>query len=55
MSREEAAAVIARTRQWVRGYIDTLPNFTCRKTIRVFVVPAMRKPELRDWAVEIPK
>lgn len=55
MSREEAAAVIARTRQWVQGYIETLPNFTCRKTIRVFVVPAIRKPELREWAVEIPK
>ena len=55
MSREEADAVIARTRQWVAGYLETLPNFTCRKTIRVFVVPAMRKPELRDWAIEIPK
>ena len=55
MSREEAAAVIARTRQWVQGYMDSLPNFTCRKTVRVIVVPAMRKPELRDWAVEIPK
>lgn len=55
MSREEAAAVIARTRQWVQGYMESLPNFTCRKTIRVFVVPAIRKPELRHWAVEIPK
>ena len=55
MSREEAAAVIARTRQWVQGYMESLPNFTCRKAIRVFVVPAIRKPELRDWAVEIPK
>lgn len=55
MGREEAAAVIARTRQWVQGYMESLPNFTCRKTVRVFVVPAMRKPELRDWAVEIPK
>jgi len=55
MSREEAAAVIARTRQWVEGYMESLPNFTCRKTVRVLVVPAMRKPELRDWAVEIPK
>lgn len=55
MSPEETAAVIARTRQWVQGYMESLPNFTCRKTIRVFVVPAMRKPELRDWAVEIPK
>lgn len=55
MTREEAAAVIARTRQWVQGYMESLPNFTCRKTIRVFVVPAMRKPDLRDWAVDIPK
>ena len=55
MSREAAAAVIARTRQWVRGYMESLPNLTCRKTIRVFVVPAIRKPELRDWAAEIPK
>ena len=55
MSPEEAAAVMARTRQWVRGYFETLPNFTCRKTIQVFVVPAIRKPELRDWAIEIPK
>lgn len=55
MSQEEAAAVIARTCQWVQGYMDSLPNFTCRKTIRVFVVPAIRRPELRDWAVEIPK
>lgn len=55
MSPEEAAAVIARTRQWVQGYMESLPNFTCRKTIRVFVVPAIRKPDLRDWAVEIPR
>ena len=55
MSREEAAAVIARTRQWVQGFLESLPNFTCRKNMRVFVVPAMRKPELSDWAVEIPK
>ena len=45
MSREEADAVIARSHQWVAGYLETLPNFTCRKTIRVFVVPAIRKPE----------
>ena len=55
MSREEADAVIARTGQWVQGYMESLPNFTCRKAVRVFVVPAIRKPELRDWAVEIPK
>ncbi len=55
MSPEEAAAVIARTRQWVEGYMESLPNFTCRKAVRVVVVPAIRKPELRDWAVEIPK
>ena len=55
MSREEAGTVIDRTRQWVQGYMESLPNFTCRKTIRVFVVPAIRRPELRDWAVEIPK
>ena len=43
MSREEAAAVISRTRQWVQGYMESLPNFTCRKTVRVFVVPAILK------------
>jgi hypothetical protein len=54
MSREEAAAVIARTRQWVGGYLETLPNFTCRKTNRIFMGPAIRKPKLRKWAKEMP-
>ncbi len=55
MSREEAAAVIARTRQWVQGYKEALPNFTCRKSFRVFVGPAIRKAKLRKWAKEMPK
>ena len=55
MSREEAAAVIARTRQWVQGYMESLPNFTCRKSFRVFVGPAIRKPKLRKWAKAMPK
>ena len=54
MSREEAAAVIARTRQWVRGYVESLPNFTCRKTYRVFLGSAIRKPKLAKWAKELP-
>ena len=54
MSPEEAAAVIARTRQWVQGYMESLPNFTCRKTYRVFVGPVIRKPKLRKWAKEMP-
>ena len=55
MSREEAAAVIARSHQWVQGYKEALPNITCRKTFRIFVVPAIRKPKLRKWAKEMPK
>lgn len=54
MSREEAAAVIARSHQWVAGYLETLPNFTYRKTIRVFVGLVIRKPKLRKWAQEMP-
>ena len=55
MSREEADAVIARSHQWVQGYKEALPNITCRKTFRIFVVPAIRKPKLRKWAKEMPK
>ena len=54
MSREEADAVIARSHQWVQGYKEALPNITCRKTIRVFVGPVIRKPKLRKWAQEMP-
>ena len=54
MSRETAAAVISRTRQWVRGYMESLPNFTCRKTYRVCVGPVVKKPKLAKWAKELP-
>ena len=35
--------------------MESLPNFTCRKAFRVFAVPAIRKPKLRNWAKEMPK
>lgn len=54
MSQEEAAAVIARTRQWVQGYMESLPNFTCRKTYQVFMGPPIKRPTLAKWAKKLP-
>lgn len=54
MGKEEAASVIARTRKWVGGYMEALPNFTCRKRYRLFMGTVVRNPKLREWAVQMP-
>ena len=51
----DVEAVIAKTRVWVQGYMESLPNFTCQKPHRVFMGPVIGKPKLRKWAVEMPK
>lgn len=54
-SSEDASAVIARARQWAQGYLEALPNFTCRKTNRIFMGPAIPKPKLREWVLKMPR
>ena len=54
-SSEDASAVIARARQWAQGYLEALPNFTCRKTNRIFMGPAIPKPKLQEWVLKMPR